>query len=188
VSGLQHLAPRQRAVLVLRDVLGFHADEVADMLGSSEASVNSALQRARGTLEKRLPPRQERVAVPNGGEDATMVNRFANAFESDDIDGVIALLTEDAIVSMPPEPEWHQGRAAIDAFLRARHLDRLPRRWRFYRVGANLQPAYVYYFEDGDQWVRNGIFVLGVRPDGIESITRFHDDGLLDRFGAPERL
>jgi RNA polymerase sigma-70 factor (ECF subfamily) len=188
VSGLQHLAPRQRAVLVLRDVLGFHADEVGDMLGSSEASVNSALQRARGTLEKRLPPRQERLAVPRGGEDADMVSRFADAFESDDIEGVIALLTEDAVISMPPEPEWHQGRASIEAFLRARRLDRLPGGWRFYRVAANLAPAYAYYLEQDGEWVRSGMFVIGVRPDGIASITRFHDGGLLDRFGAPVRL
>ncbi len=188
VSGLQHLAPRQRAVLVLRDVLGFHADEVGDMLGSSEASVNSALQRARGTLEKRLPPRQERLAVPRDGEDADMVSRFADAFENDDIEGVIALLTEDAVISMPPEPEWHQGRASIEAFLRARHVDRLPRGWRFYRVAANLAPAYAYYLEQDGEWVRSGMFVIGVRPDGIESITRFHDGGLLDRFGAPARL
>jgi RNA polymerase sigma-70 factor (ECF subfamily) len=188
VSGLQHLAPRQRAVLVLRDVLGFHADEVADMLGSSEASVNSALQRARGTLEKRLAPRHERLAVPRGGDDADLVSRFADAFERDDIDGVIALLTEDAVVSMPPEPEWHQGRDDVERFLRARHLDRLPRRWRFYRVAANLQPAYAYYLEADGEWLRGGMFVIGVRPDGVESITRFHDGGLLDRFGAPERL
>ncbi|MFZ1996429.1 MAG: sigma-70 family RNA polymerase sigma factor [Solirubrobacteraceae bacterium] len=188
VSGLQHLAPRQRAVLVLRDVLGFHADEVADMLGSSEASVNSALQRARAKLETRLPPRQERLAMPRGGVDAGLVNRFAEAFERDDIDGVIALLTEDAVVSMPPEPEWHQGRDAIDAFLRARHLARLPRRWRFHPVAANLQPAYAYYFEGDGGWTRAGMFVIGARPDGIESITRFHDGGLLDRFGAPARL
>jgi RNA polymerase sigma-70 factor (TIGR02960 family) len=189
VSGLQHLAPRQRAVLVLRDVLGFHADEVAEMLGSSEASVNSALQRARGTLEKRLPPRQERLAVPSAGDDADMIRRFANAFESDDIEGVIAMLTDDAVISMPPEPEWHQGRGEIETFLRARHLERLPRRWRFYRVAANLQPAYAYYLEQDGEWVRGGMFVLGVRPDGIESVTRFPDeDGLLDRFGAPERL
>jgi RNA polymerase sigma-70 factor (TIGR02960 family) len=189
VSGLQHLAPRQRAVLVLRDVLGFHADEVAEMLGSSEASVNSALQRARGTLEKRLPPRRERLAVPSAGGDADMVRRFANAFESDDIDAVVALLTEDAVVSMPPEPEWHQGRDDIAAFLRARHLDRLPHRWRFYRLAANLQPAYAYYLKEDGEWVRRGMFVLGVRADGIESVTRFpDDDGLLDRFGAPERL
>jgi RNA polymerase sigma-70 factor (ECF subfamily) len=188
VSGLQHLAPRQRAVLVLRDVLGFHADEVADMLGSTEASVNSALQRARGTLEKRLAPRHERLAMPSGGGAAEIVNRFADAFESDDIEAVIALLTEDAVVSMPPEPEWHQGRADIETFLRARHLDRLPRRWRFYRTAANLQPAYAYYLENDGEWVRAGMFVLGVRPDGIESVTRFADDGLLDRFDAPERL
>jgi RNA polymerase sigma-70 factor, ECF subfamily len=188
VSGLQHLAPRQRAVLVLRDVLGFHADEVADMLGSSEASVNSALQRARGTLEKRLPPRQDRLTVPSGDEDADMVNRFADAFERDDIDAVVALLTEDAVISMPPEPEWHQGRDAIEHFLRDRHGRRKDRAWRFVRVAANLQPAYAYYMETDGEWVRSGLFVLGVRPDGIESITRFHDNGLLDRFGAPRHL
>jgi RNA polymerase sigma-70 factor (TIGR02960 family) len=185
VSGLQHLAPRQRAVLVLRDVLGFRADEVAEMLGSSEASVNSALQRARGTLENRLPPRPERVAVPSGGEDTDMVHRFANALESGDIEAVIALLTEDAVVSMPPQPEWHQGRHDVEVFLRAR----VPRRWRFYRIAANLQPAYAYYLEEEGEWVRAGMFVLGVRLDGIASITRFPDDDrLLERFGAPERL
>jgi RNA polymerase sigma-70 factor (ECF subfamily) len=149
------------------------------MLGSSEASVNSALQRARATLDKRLPPRAERLAVPRGGDDADLVNRFAEAFERDDIDGVIALLTDDAVVSMPPEPEWHQGRAAIA---------RRKGRWRFARVAANLQPAYAYYLEQDGAWVRSGMFVLGVRPDGVESITRFHDDGLLDRFGAPQQL
>lgn len=188
VSGLQHLAPRQRAVLVLRDVLGFHAGEVADMLGSSEASVNSALQRARGTLERRMAPRRERLAVPRAGDDADLVHRFAEAFERDDIEGVVALLTEDAIVSMPPEPEWHQGRDAVARFLRDRHRRRKDRRWRFAPVAANLQPAYAFYLEDEGAWVRSGMFVLGVRPDGIESITRFLDDGLLDRFGAPERL
>ncbi|HEX3691456.1 MAG TPA: sigma-70 family RNA polymerase sigma factor [Solirubrobacteraceae bacterium] len=187
VSGLQHLAPRQRAVLVLRDVLGFHADEVADMLGSSEASVNSALQRARGTLDTRMAPRQERLSVPSG-EDADIVHRFAAAFESDDVDAVVALLTEDAVVSMPPEPEWHQGRAAIERFLRERHAERQPRAWRFVPVGANLQPAYAYYLEEAGEWMRGGMFVLGVRADGITSVTRFPDGGLLDRFGAPPRL
>jgi RNA polymerase sigma-70 factor (ECF subfamily) len=180
--------PRQRAVLVLRDVLGFHAEEVADMLGSSEASVNSALQRARGTLEKRLPPRQERLTVPSGGADADMVNRFADAFQRDDIDAVVAMLTEDAVISMPPEPEWHQGRHAIERFLRDRHGRRRDRAWRFVRLAANLQPAYAFYLETDAEWVRSGMFVLGVRPDGIESITRFQDNGLLDRFGAPPHL
>ncbi len=188
VSGLQHLAPRQRAVLVLRDVLGFHADEVAEMLGTSAASVTSALQRARTTLEQRLAPRQERLAVPRSGADGELINRFAEAFEGDDIDTVVALLTEDAVVSMPPEPEWHQGSEAIGEFLRARHRARTTA-WRFYATGANGQPAFAYYLPDDDgRWARSGIFVVGLRGDRIESITRFADDGLLDRFALPERL
>jgi RNA polymerase sigma-70 factor (TIGR02960 family) len=190
ISGLQHLAPRQRAVLVLRDVLGFHADEVSEMLGTSVVSVNSALQRARTTLEQRLPARRERLsAVPRTPADRDLVTRFADAFERDDIDGVVALLTEDAVVSMPPEPEWHQGAGAVEEFLRARHLARLPRRWRLVPAGANCQPAFAYYLQDDDgAWVRSGMFVVGVRPDGIESITRFPDEGLQSRFGVPERL
>ncbi len=188
VSGLQHLAPRQRAVLVLRDVLGFHADEVAEMLGTSAASVNSALQRARTTLEQRLPPRRERLALPRSGADSDLINRFAEAFQRDDIDTVVALLTADAVVSMPPEPEWHQGPDAIGEFLRARHASRTSP-WRFQATGANGQPAFAYYFpDDAGRWIRSGLFVVGIRGDGIESITRFGDDGLLDRFDAPERL
>ena len=188
VSGLQHLAPRQRAVLVLRDVLGFHADEVADMLGSSPASVTSALQRARGMLEKRLPPREDRLSVPRTGDQADLVSRFADALECDDIDTVVALLTDDAVVSMPPAPEWHQGRLAIERFLRERIPRRASRTWRFVPARANLQPAYAYYLEVDGEWVRRGLFVIGVRRDGVTAITRFYDDGLLDRFGVPSRL
>jgi limonene-1,2-epoxide hydrolase len=127
--------------------------------------------------------------VPRGDTaDADMIKRFAEAFESDDIDGVVALLTADAVVSMPPELEWHQGRESIEAFLRARLEERRPGGWRFHPVAANLQPAIAYYLEDEDGWARAGLFVVGVGPDGIESITRFPDDGLLDRFGAPARL
>ncbi|HEY2259531.1 MAG TPA: sigma-70 family RNA polymerase sigma factor [Solirubrobacteraceae bacterium] len=187
VSGLQHLAPRQRAVLVLRDVLGFHADEVSEMLGSSPASVNSALQRARALLESRVPVQRERLAVPLTGSERQLVDRFAEAFERDDIDAIVALLTDDAIVSMPPEPEWHQGRGAVAEFLRSRrHTRKGP--WRFVATAANGQPAYAYYLQSGGQWVRSGLFVLGVRGDGIASITRFRDDGLLGRFGVPQTL
>ena len=189
VSGLQHLAPRQRAVLVLRDVLGFHADEVAEMLGASEASVNSALQRARAALEQRLPPRRERVSMPPSGAERDLVRRFAEAFERDDIDGVVALLTQDAVVSMPPEPEWHQGRDAVATFLRERTLQRLPRQWRFLPTAANGQPAYGYYMADDEgDWMRAGLLVVGVRADGIASITRFYGERLLAAFGLPERL
>jgi RNA polymerase sigma-70 factor (TIGR02960 family) len=187
VSGLQHLAARQRAVLVLRDVLGFHADEVAEMLGASEAAVNSALQRARSALAGRVPVNRDRLTVPDSSAARELVGRFAEAFERDDIDGVVALLTHDALVSMPPQPEWHQGPEAIGEFLRARHRGRKDP-WRFVATAANGQPAYAYYLADDDGWYRDGLFVIGVRRDGIVSITRFHDGGLLSRFDVPERL
>ena len=189
VSGLQHLAPRQRAVLVLRDVLGFHADEVAEMLGSSPASVNSALQRARATLESRVPASRERLALPLTVAERELVGRFADALERDDIDEVIAMLTDDAVISMPPEPEWHRGHEAIAAFLRARVVMR-GGPWRFVATGANGQPAVAYYFADGEGggWVRHGLLVIGVGGDGITSVTRFKDEGLLDRFDVPARL
>jgi RNA polymerase sigma-70 factor (TIGR02960 family) len=186
VSGLQHLAPRQRAVLVLRDVLGFHADEVAEMLATSTASVTSALQRARGALEARVPVRRERLSVP--ATDRELVVRFAEAFERDDIDSVIAMLTEDAVVSMPPQPEWHAGPAAIESFLRGRHAARRGGPWRFVATGANGQPAYAYYLLVDGRWERSGLFVMSVRDDGIESVTRFYDGGLLSRFDVPETL
>lgn len=185
VSGLQHLAPRQRAVLVLRDVLGFHAEEVAEMLATTPASVNSALQRARGALEARVPARRERLGVPKA--DRELVARFADAFQRDDIDAVVALLAEDAVVSMPPQPEWHRGRDAVATFLRERRRRRAAP-WRFVACGANGQPAYAYYILTDGRWERSGIFVIGVRDGGIGSITRFHDDGLLARFGVPKTL
>jgi RNA polymerase sigma-70 factor (ECF subfamily) len=187
VSGLQHLAPRQRAVLVLRDVLGFHADEVAEMLGTSAASVTSALQRARTTLESRVPARRERLSMPLSAAERDLVGRFADAFERDDIDGMVALLTADAVISMPPEPEWHRGREAIGRFLLDRHRSRKSA-WRFVATAANLQPAYAYYLRDAEGWKRAGLFVIGGRRDGIDSVTRFHDGGLLSRFGVPDRL
>jgi RNA polymerase sigma-70 factor (ECF subfamily) len=188
VSGLQYLAPRQRAVLVLRDVLGFHADEVADMLGSSTASVNSALQRARAALDSRVPASRDRLAMPLTGAERELVDRFADAFERDDIDEVIALLTSDAVISMPPGSLWLAGRDAIAEFLR----DRVSHRgapWRFVPIGANQQPAFAYYLADGEGFVCSGMFVVEVRSDGIASITRFGEEGgLVSRFGAPERL
>ncbi len=167
VSGLQHLAPRQRAVVVLRDVLGFHADEVAEMLGSTPASVNSALQRARASLERRgssLAGRQDSIALPSSESERELVARFADAFLNDDVDGVLALLTEDAVISMPPEPLWRQGHADIGEFLRDRLVHRFAD-WRFVETRANGQPALAYYLRSaGDEdYVRSGMFVLGAR-------------------------
>ncbi|HET9104825.1 MAG TPA: RNA polymerase subunit sigma-70 [Solirubrobacteraceae bacterium] len=187
ISGLQHLGARQRAVLVLRDVLGFRADEVAEMLGSSPASVNSALQRARSSLEARDlgSGRAERISA--AAAQSELVARFAAAFEADDIDAVVALLTEDAVVSMPPEPEWHTGREAVGRFLLQRHLRR-QEPWRFAPARANGQPAFAYYLRRDGGWRRAGMFVIAARADGIASITRFHDFARMDLFGAPAQL
>ena len=184
VAALQQLPPRQRAVLVLRDVLGFHAEEAAEMLGSSRPSVNSALARARSVLEARDPAPRERLRLPAGHE---LVVRFADALERDDIDTVVRLLTDDAVVSMPPEPEWHQGRAAIARFLRARRARRSGP-WRLEPVGANRQPAYAYFIEGDDGFVSSGMFVISARPDGVESVTRFGGRRLLSALGVPRLL
>lgn len=171
---------------MLRDVLGFRAEEVSAMLGSSPASVNSALVRARERLRSRDlgPGARDRLSVDAAG--SALVSRFATAFENDDVEAVVALLTEDVIVSMPPQPEWHQGRAAVREFLSTRHLHRKGP-WRFAPARANLQPAYAYYLRDDTGW-RMGLFVVAARADGIASITRFHEFGHLSQFGVPERL
>ena len=118
IVGLQHLVPQQRAVLVLRDVLGFRAAEVAEMLETSEASVNSLLRRTRAAFETRLPATgRERAPLPNSKLEREIVGRFADAVEVGDIDAIVALLTDDAWLTMPPQPHEYQGRAAIGAFL-----------------------------------------------------------------------
>lgn len=187
ISGLQHLAPKQRAVVVLRDVLGFRTEEVSTMLGCTQAAVNSALQRARAVLESRDLGVDARERLSVTGADSELVSRFAAAFEADDIDAVVALLTEDVIVSMPPQPEWHQGRAAVREFLSVRHLSRKGP-WRFAATSANGQSAYAYYLRDGGVWRRLGMFVVAARADGIASITRFHEFAGLSQFGVPEWL
>ena len=121
VSGLQRMPATQRAVLVLRDVLGYRAAEVADMLDSTEASVNSALQRARAAVES-APPRPAGGALPTSPAARELLNRFAESFEAGDVDAVVELLTEDAWIRMPPQPHEYQGRAAIADFLRSRPI------------------------------------------------------------------
>jgi RNA polymerase sigma-70 factor (TIGR02960 family) len=165
ISGLQHLAPAQRAVLVLRDVLGFRAEEVSTMLGSSPASVNSLLARARSGLESRDLGVDARERLSAAGAGSELVSRFAAAFEADDIETVVALLTEDVVVSMPPQPEWHQGHEAVREFLSLRHRSR-PGAWRFVPARANRQPAWAYYLHDFDVWRRMGMSSSPSVPTG----------------------
>ena len=140
VTALQHLPARQRAVLVLRDVLGYRAAEAADMLGTTEASVKGALQRARAALLARLPAGRDRAPLPDSPSERQLAGRFAAAVEDGDIDAVLTLLTSDAWLTMPPEPYEYQGPAAIAAFLRHRAALR-GASLRLVPTRANTQPA-----------------------------------------------
>jgi RNA polymerase sigma-70 factor (TIGR02960 family) len=188
VAALQRLPPRQRAVLVLRDVLGFRAAEVAEMLESSEVSVNSALQRARATLESRLPDR-ERASLPRLSRERELVARFADAVESGDVDGMVSLLTDDALLTMPPLPLEYQGREAIAAFLRYREEARgTP--LRVVPARANTQPAFGCYTPDAQAGIARpaGLFVLTLEGDAAGAITWFADTALFGYFGLPRTL
>jgi RNA polymerase sigma-70 factor (TIGR02960 family) len=190
VTALQHLPPRQRAVLVLRDVLGLRAAEVAEILDSSQASVNSALLRARATLETRLGPGQrDRAPLPSSRHERELVGRFANAFEEGDIERVVELLTDDAWLTMPPEPFEYQGRAAIAAFLH----DRASLHTRHYRLiptRANGQPAFGCYVQDPQAPIAraHGLIVLTLEGNHVSTMTRFLDNGVLPHFGLPRTL
>jgi RNA polymerase sigma-70 factor (TIGR02960 family) len=191
VAAMQHLPPRQRAVLVLRDVLGFRASEAAAMLSVSEASVNSALQRARGTMARTLPgPDRDRAPLPRSTRERDLAGRFATAFAADDVDGVVALLTDDAWFTMPPVTLEYQGPVAIGAFLREISYWRRGRRYRLVPTRANGQPAYGCYVRDGHAAVfrAHGMIVLTLEGDRISAITRFVDNSVLGWFGLPRTL
>jgi RNA polymerase sigma-70 factor (TIGR02960 family) len=190
VAGLQHLPPRQRAVLVLRDVLGFRAGEVADMLAISEASANSALQRARATHDARLPGARERAPLPRSSQEREVLARFAEAFEDGDIGRVVELLTDDALLTMPPQPLEYQGHAAVGAFLADRFASHKGQRVRLIPTRANCQPAFGHYIDDSQAPIGRyfGVLVLTLDGDRIAGITRFGDTGILPHFGLPRTL
>jgi RNA polymerase sigma-70 factor (TIGR02960 family) len=190
VAALQHLPPRQRAVLVLRDVLGFDGAEVADMLESSEASIKGALQRARATLDTRLPAGgRERAPLPSSARERELVGRFVDAVERGDIDGLVSMLTADAWLTMPPQPYEYQGPAAIAGFLRDRaHVRGVP--LRLVPTRANGQPAFGCYLPDPKAAIARayGLLVLTLQGDRISAITWFFDRGLFPHFGLPRTL
>jgi RNA polymerase sigma-70 factor (ECF subfamily) len=183
VVALQRMSPGQRTVLVLRDVLGYRAAEVAEMLDTSEAGVNAALQRARAKLDERLPGR-DRAARPSAVRERELVERFAAAIETGDVPDVIALLSDDALLTMPPQDLEFLGQEAIGAFLRERaELRGGP--LRAVPTGANGQPAFGCYLPDGRPW---GLLVLSFDADAISAITWFSDTALFSRFGLPPQL
>jgi len=190
IVGLQHLPPQQRAVLVLRDVLGYRAAEVAEMLETSEASVNSLLRRARAAFESRLPAAgRERAPLPNSKLEREIVGRFAETVEEGDVDGMVALLTDDAWLTMPPLPHAYQGRSAIGAFLRGSE-ERRGAPLRLVPTRANTQPAFGCYLPVPETDVARAfaLFVLTLEGDQISAITWFADSSLFPQFGLPRML
>jgi RNA polymerase sigma-70 factor (TIGR02960 family) len=189
IVGLQHLPPQQRAVLVLRDVLGYRAGEVAEMLETSEASVNSLLRRAREPFESRLPAAgRERAPLPNSKLERDIVGRFADAVEAGDVDGMVALLTDDAWLTMPPEPYEYQGRTAIGVFLRGREVSR--GRLRLVPTRANGQPAFACYLPSAQSDIARpyAMFILTLQGGQISAVTWFADSSVFPHFGLPRML
>jgi RNA polymerase sigma-70 factor (TIGR02960 family) len=190
IVGLQHLPPQQRAVLMLRDVLGFRAGEVAEMIDTTEASVNSLLRRARGAFESRLPAAtRERAPLPNSKLERDIVGSFADAIEAGDIDTAVALLSDDAWLTMPPEPWEYQGPTTIGVFLRDREIRRgAP--LRLLPTRANTQPAFGCYLPGPETDIAraHALFVLTLEGDRISAITWFADSSVFPRFGLPRML
>jgi RNA polymerase sigma-70 factor (TIGR02960 family) len=188
VTALQVLPPRQLAVLVLRDVLGFHANEVADMLDSTVESVNSALKRARASLQRRRPPTADREPAPASDSPAeeAIVAKFVRAYESADLDALVALLTDDVFISMPPMPLEYEGRDVVARFCAS--IFRSGRRFDLVPTRANGQPAFGAYLR-APTGIRHGtgLFVLTLTGDRIRAMTRF-DNSVLPWFGLPRSL
>jgi RNA polymerase sigma-70 factor, ECF subfamily len=215
VAALQHLPANQRAVLILREVLGYSAKEVASTLDTTVASVNSALQRARATVDSRLPEQSQQATLRTLGDEGLreVVDRYVDAWDRGDVDGVVAMLTEDASFSMPPLRTWFGGREAIRIFLAGWPMSGLWR-WRNVLVQANGQPALAFYAwdQDADAYLPFALNVLSLRGDLISDVTAFiaraaddpdreviarlpeqpYDDlrlvAAFGRFGLPDRL
>ena len=190
VTALQLLAPRQRAALILRDVLGYRAREAAGILGTTEEAVNSALKHARAALERRRrePADRQPAPAPGSAGERRLVDRLTEAFATADVDGILALLTDDVWFTMPPLPLEYQGTEAAGRFLRATALRPgctavlLPTR-------ANRQPAFGFYVHDPHvgQTVTIGLLAVSLSGDRVSAMTRF-DKAVLPRFGLPGAL
>ena len=188
IAALQHLPARQRAVLILRDVLGFTARETAAALETTPVSVDSALQRAHKTVTKRLPEQSQQATLRSLGDNALskIVERYVAAWERSDVDAVVAMLTEDARMTMPPLPTWYSGREQIAAFLAGQPLSGADR-WRLIPARASGQVAFGAYVrnEEMQAFTPHAVNVLTLRGGQIEEIAAFLTPGAFPRFGLP---
>lgn len=186
VAALQTLPPRQLAVLVLRDVMGFRAAEVAEMLTTTVSSVNSSLNRARAALEQRRPALLAQAPPAESETEASLAARFVQAYEAADVPGLVALFTDDVFLSMPPLPLEYVGREAAARFFAL--LLRPDRRYRLTPTRANGSPAFgAYVLTPGAGHRATGLFVVELVGERIGSLTRFENTELV-RFGLPLAL
>jgi RNA polymerase sigma-70 factor (ECF subfamily) len=189
ISALQRLPGRQRAVLVLRDVLGFHAVETAAMLETSVEGVKSALKRARATVEQELGDRTQRIASPPPAsvEEKELVEQFAKAFLADDVDGMVALVTENTWFRMPPACQEYHGAELIGAFLAAVSEGHSGQSSRLIATRANAEPAFATYFIDAPTGLveQSGLLVLSLAGPRVAELTWFLGPGYLERFDLP---
>jgi RNA polymerase sigma-70 factor (ECF subfamily) len=191
IAALQHLPARQRAVLILRDVLGFSARETARVLETTPVSVDSALQRAHKTVDERLPSQSQQQTLRLVGDDelSQLVERFVAAWERHDVDALVSMLAEDARLVMPPLPTWVSGREQVAAFLRAYPLSGA-RRWQMVPTSANGQPALATYSwdEQSAAFMAHSLSVLTLREGKIEEITAFMTRDPFPHFHLPASI
>jgi RNA polymerase sigma-70 factor (ECF subfamily) len=192
IAALQHLPARQRAVLILRDVLGFSARETADALDTTPVSIDSALQRAHRAVDARLPERSQQATLRSvdDGELKHVVERFVGAWERADVDAVVSMLAHDAVLAMPPEPTWFAGRDAVAAFLAAVPLALQSPRHRLVQTRANGQVAFGDYSwrAEANAFMPHAITVLSLRDTEIAQLTFFRDVQAFRWFALPDRL
>jgi RNA polymerase sigma-70 factor (TIGR02960 family) len=188
VTALQVLPPRQRVALILRDVLGFTGREVADLMSTTEDAVAQSLKRARANLTREMPITDQPPPAAHSPAEQEILGRLVRAYEDSDVNGIVALMTDDVWIRMPPVPLEYQGRELARRFFSTIAF-RQGRRYRFVPTRANRQPAYGVYLCDPLTHVQHafGLFVITLSGDQISAITRF-DPGVFARFGLPRIL
>ena len=191
IAALQHLPPRQRAVLILRDVLGFSAREAAEVLEATPASIDSALQRAHQTVDDRLPE-QDQQATLSTLDDAALrrvVDGYVDAWERDDVDALAAMLTDEAVFAMPPEATWFRGREAVAEFVGTAPMG-TGNRWRLVPTRANGQLAFGHYIwrEEQRAFAAESLGVLTLDGERIAEMMMFRSPKAFAGFGLPDEL
>ena len=188
VAALQHLSPRQRAVLVLRDVLQWKAAEVGAAIGASTAAVNSLLQRARARLDAVGASEDDHLEAPDSPDTQDLLARYIAAFEAYDIDALVAMFTNEAIWEMPPYVGWYQTPQTIGMMIKLNCPADKAGDMRLIPTTANGQPAAGLYMRDHDTHVAFQLHVLDVTPDGVSHVVAFLDTSLFEKFGLPASL